>query len=41
VTDHIEETIPLAGRPPGELSIVLGFQQTSEIVEFYRNFRGR
>jgi hypothetical protein len=41
VTDHIEETIPLAGRPPGELSIVLGFQQTPEIVEFYRHFRGR
>lgn len=41
VTDHIEETIPLAGRPPGELSIVLGFQQTPDIVDFYRNFRGR
>jgi len=41
VTDHIEETIPLAGRPPGELSIVLGFQQGPEIVEFYRHFRGR
>jgi hypothetical protein len=41
VTDHIEETIPLAGRPPGELSIVLGFQQSPEIVDFYRHFRGR
>jgi hypothetical protein len=41
ITDHIEETIPLAGRPPGDLSIVLGFQQNPEIVDFYRHFRGR
>ncbi len=41
VSDRIEEIIPLAGRPPGDLSIVLGFQQTPEVVEFYRNFRGR
>jgi hypothetical protein len=41
VTDHIEETIPLGGRPPGELSIVIGFQQSPEIVDFYRHFRGR
>lgn len=41
VTDHIEETIALAGRPPGELTIMIGFQQSPDIVEFYRNFRGR
>jgi len=41
ITDHIEETIPLAGRPAGELSIVVGFQQSPEIVDFYRRFRGR
>jgi hypothetical protein len=41
VTDHIEETIPLAGRSPGDLSIVLGFQQSPEVVDFYRHFRGR
>ena len=41
ITDHIEETIPLAGRPPGDLSIVLGFQQSPEIVDYYRHFRGR
>ena len=41
VTEHIEETVPLAGRPPGDLSIVLGFQQSPETVEFYRHFRGR
>lgn len=41
ITDHIEETIPLAGRAPGDLSIVLGFQQSPEIVDFYRHYRGR
>jgi hypothetical protein len=41
VTDHIEETIPLGGRPASELNIVLGFQQGPEVVEFYKHFRGR
>lgn len=41
VTDHVEETIPLAGRAPSDLSIVLGFQQTPDVVDFYRHFRGR
>jgi hypothetical protein len=41
VTDHIEETIPLGGRSPGDLSIVIGFQQGPEIVDFYQHFRGR
>jgi hypothetical protein len=42
VTDHIEETIPLAaGQAPGDLSIVIGFQQSPEIVDFYRHYRGR
>lgn len=41
VTDRIEETIPLGGRPPGELNVLLGFQQSPEAVEFYRNYRGR
>jgi hypothetical protein len=41
VTDHIEEVIPLAGAPVGQLGIVLGFQQSPEVVEFYRHFRGR
>ena len=40
VTDHIEETIPLAGQAAGDLNIVLGFQQNPEIVDFYRHFRG-
>jgi len=41
VTDHIEETIPLGGRAPGDLTILLGFQQSPEVVEFYKHFRGR
>lgn len=41
VTDHIEEAIPLAGNPPGAVNIVLGFQQSPEIIDFYRHFRGR
>lgn len=41
VTDHIEETVPLGGRPVSDLSIVLGFQQGPEVVEFYKHFRGR
>jgi hypothetical protein len=41
VTDHIVETIPLDGRAPSQLTIVLGFQQNPEVVDFYRHFRGR
>lgn len=41
VTDHIEEAINTGGRPPGDLTLDLGFQQGPEVVEFYRNFRGR
>ena len=41
VTDHIEETIPLGGRKGADLNVVLGFQQSPEVVEFYRRFRGR
>ncbi len=41
VTDHIEETIALAGRRPSDLSIYLGFQQSPDVVDFYKHFRGR
>jgi hypothetical protein len=41
VTDHIEEIIPLAGRPAGDLNVVLGFQQSPEALEFYKTYRGR
>ena len=41
VTDHIEETIPLGGREGTDLSVDLGFQQSPEVVDFYKHFRGR
>ena len=41
VTDHIEEIIPLGGRPAGDLNVVLGFQQSPEALEFYKTYRGR
>jgi hypothetical protein len=41
VTDHLAETIPLAGRSPGDLSIIVGFQQSPDAIEFYRHYRGR
>jgi hypothetical protein len=41
VSDHIEQTIPLGGRRPGDLTVMLGFQQAADAVEFYRHYRGR
>ena len=41
VTDHIEEAIPLGGRQATDLNIVVGFQQSPEVVDFYKKFRGR
>jgi len=41
VSDHLEQTIPLGGRPPGDLNVVLGFQQSPEAIDFYRHYPGR
>jgi len=41
VTDHFEKTIPLGGRKGTDLNVVLGFQQSPEVVDFYKRFRGR
>ena len=41
VTDHIEEAIPLGGRQGTDLNIIVGFQQSPEVVDFYKKFRGR
>jgi hypothetical protein len=41
ITDRVEEWVSLGGRSPGEVRVVLGFQQSPEIVQFYKNFRGR
>ena len=41
VTDHIEETVALAGHKGTELNILVGFQQSPDVVDFYKNYRGR
>jgi hypothetical protein len=41
VTDHIEQTISLGGRGAADLSVFVGFQQSPEVVDFYKRFRGR
>ena len=41
VTDHIEQTIPLGGHKGTDLTVDIGFQQSPEVVEFYKRFRGR
>ena len=41
VTDHVQEWVYLNGLPPGDIRVVLGFQQTPEVIQFYKNFRGR
>jgi hypothetical protein len=41
VTDHIQQTIPLGGLKAADLSVYIGFQQSPEVVEFYKRFRGR
>jgi hypothetical protein len=41
VTDHIVETIPLGGRKGTQITLLLGFQQSPQVVEFYKHFRGR
>ena len=41
VTDHIVETIPLAGHKGSDINLDLGFQQSAQVVEFYKHFRGR
>jgi hypothetical protein len=41
ITDHVEEWVSLGGRSPAEVKIALGFQQSPEVVQFYKNFRGR
>ncbi len=41
VTDHIVETIPLDGRNGTNLTLLAGFQQSPQVVDFYKHFRGR
>ena len=41
ITDRVQEWVYLNGLPPGDIRVVLGFQQTPDVVQFYKNFRGR
>ena len=41
ITDRVEEWVSLGGRSPADVKVVLGFQQSPEVVQFYKNFRGR
>jgi hypothetical protein len=41
VTDHIDLEIPLDGGGGSDLTLDLGFQQSPEVVDFYKRFRGR
>ena len=41
VTDHIVETIPLAGRKGSDINLLVGFQQPPDVVDFYKHYRGR
>jgi hypothetical protein len=41
VTDHIEESVTLSGHKGTDLNVLLGFQQNPDVVDFYKNFRGR
>ena len=41
VNDHVEVVFNTGGRPLSDLSIAVGFQQTPDVIEFYKNYRGR
>jgi hypothetical protein len=41
INDHYEETIALGGRKGSDIALDLGFQQSPQVVEFYKHFRGR
>ena len=41
VTDHIVETIALGGHRGSDITVLLGFQQNPQAVEFYQHYRGR
>ena len=41
VSDHVEVAFSTGGRPISDLNITLGFQESPQAIEFYKNFRGR
>jgi hypothetical protein len=41
VSDHVEVAFSTGGRPLSDLNLTLGFQESPQAIEFYKNFRGR
>jgi hypothetical protein len=41
VDDHVEVAFATAGHPISDLNITVGFQESPQAIEFYKNFRGR
>jgi hypothetical protein len=41
VKDHVEIAFATGGRPLSDLNITVGFQESPQAIEFYKNFRGR
>jgi hypothetical protein len=41
VNDHIEVAFSTAGQPLSNLNITVGFQESPQAIEFYKNFHGR
>jgi hypothetical protein len=41
VDDHVDVAFATGGRPVSDLNITVGFQESPQAIEFYKNFRGR
>ena len=41
VSDHVEVAFSTGGQPLSNLNITVGFQESPQAIEFYKNFRGR
>ena len=41
VNDHVEIAFNTGGRPLSDLNFTVGFQESPEAIEFYKNYRGR
>jgi len=41
VTDHIEDPVALGGHKGTDVAVDLGFQQSPEVIDFYKHYRGR
>jgi hypothetical protein len=41
VSDHVEVDFATGGQPVTQLNLTVGFQESPQAVEFYKNYRGR